>query len=222
MSLAPGNVVKIAPDFATNLQPVQDCPPNGTGPCFPLPLQGSNLVYLHTQPNAGSPLVSNPYLHPDNAPGTTRDDDWSATANSGDKFVVAAVQGDWTGIWFGGRVAWFYNPIGANRTAKKSTGRVMTPKAGLASVAVYGGAYPSSSEYPATVPDHSLSPLYTIPAGQKYTVGEKRLPTDYFYSATVDYSLPDDHIIVQGNTKYYQIMFDHRIGYVKADDVTLQ
>lgn len=133
-------VVTIAPDFATNQQPFVDC---STGTCVNLPAQGSNAVYLHTQPTNSSSLLSDPYLHPDNAPGTTHIEDWSATANSGDQFVVAGQQGNWTGVWYGGKVGWFYNPSGNGQTAHASHSKVLAPKAGRASIPVYGAPTPS-------------------------------------------------------------------------------
>ncbi|HUS26068.1 MAG TPA: N-acetylmuramoyl-L-alanine amidase [Nevskiaceae bacterium] len=212
-------VLTISPNFATNRPPIADC---STTPCTTLPSQSANRVYLHAQPYAASPLLSDPYKHPDNAPGTTNIEDWSASATAGDKFAVAGQEGDWTGIWFGGKVGWLYNPHGGSRVAHASSAKVITSRKGLSSIPVYGGAYPESSAYPATIPDQSLTPLYTIPAGQKYVVGDKRLSTDYFYAATFDSSLPDDHAIVHGNQKYYQISFNHRFVYVKANDVDVR
>jgi N-acetyl-anhydromuramyl-L-alanine amidase AmpD len=210
-------VVTIAPTFATNQQDITDC---SSGTCTPLPAQGSNLVYLHTSPSQSAPLLSDPYLHTDNAPGTTHIEDWSATANSGDQYVVAGQQGDWTGVYYGGKVGWFYNPHGTQRTAHAATAKRITPRAGLTSIPVYGGAYPEASAYPADVPVQTLSPLYTLPAGQSYVTSGGG-PTDYFYDATVDYSLPHDHMVVVGNEQYYRISFNHRQAFVKASDVVL-
>jgi hypothetical protein len=62
---------------------------------------------------------------------------------------------------------------------------------------------------------------YTIPAGQEYpTIGT--VPTDYYYAATINSSLPDDHTIIIGNTDYYQISFNHRKFFVQANDVTIK
>lgn len=76
-------------------------------------------------------------------------------------------------MWFSGQKAWFYNPSGANQTARYTGGRVITPKAGLASIPVYGAAYPEASAYPAAVPVTKIVKLsYAIPAGQEYpTIG---------------------------------------------------
>lgn len=210
-------VVKIAPNFATNQPPIEDC---SDGTCEPLPAQPSNFVYLRTQPSNAAPLLSDPYLHPDGAPGTIQASDWSAKAAAGQEFVVADRQGDWTAIWFGGQKGWFLNPGGG--LTEPAYSKTITPKAGLSSITLYGGAYPEDSAYPPTITPRVLVPLYQIPAGQSYTVGESRLQTDYFYDATYNWSLPDDHLIVRGTEKFYHINFNHRFFYVKANDVVVR
>jgi N-acetyl-anhydromuramyl-L-alanine amidase AmpD len=212
-------VLTISPDFATNQQTITDC---SSGTCVTLPAQGSNLVYLHTAPNASSPLLTDKYKHPDSAPGTTEAGDWSATANAGDQYVLAGKQGDWTAIWYGGQRGWFYNPAGSAQAAHVSSSRVITPKPGLASIPVYGGAYPEASAYPSDVPFQGQNVLYTIYSGQYYTTAGKAPATDYFYDATINYSLPDDHVIVHGTDVFYQITFNHRQAYVKASDVSVK
>jgi hypothetical protein len=99
----------------------------------------------------------------------------------------------------------------------------MTIKArpGLQSIPVYPSAFPEASAYPADIPPEPLVPAYQLPANQSYATSGLSLPADYYYDATVDYSLPDDHVIVHGNQKYYQISFNHHIGFVKADDVVV-
>ena len=214
--------VTIAPTFQNNkpvITPdITTCPEQN---CAPLPTQGSNRIYLRTEPRADAPLLSDPYMHPDNKPGTTRIDDWSAVVQSGSTYALAAKDGNWTAVWYGGKKGWFYNPKGDGRTAYAAHTKVVTPKAGKASVPVYGGAFPESSAYPATIPDQSLSPLYQLPAGQAYETSGK-VPTDYFYDATIDFSKPDDHMIVKGNEVYYQITFNHKQAYVKAADVDVK
>ncbi len=212
-------VITISPTFATNQPPVTDC---STGTCVTLPAQGTNFVYLRKEPNESAPFLSDQYLHPDSAPGTTEASDWSNKAVTGQQFAVAGQQGDWTGIYYGGQIGWFYNPKGTpQQTAHATHSKIVTPKAGASSVPVYGGAYPESSAYPATVPDQTLNPLYTMSAGQKYATSGT-VPTDYFYDATINFSLPDDHIIVRGQDVYYRITFNHREAYVKATDVTVK
>lgn len=217
-TLHAGDIVTIDPKFSTNEPPVTDCQ---TGTCVPLPAQGTSFVYLRTQPNSAAPLLSDPYVHTDHSAGTTEDNDWGDKAPAGFKYVVAGVQGNWTAIWYAGQKAWFYNPEGLGRTAVKSRSLIIRPKAGLSSISVYGGALPEASAYPAAIPMFQFDSLYTIPAGQAYTTTGQNLPTDYYYDATINYSLPDDHVIVRGHTKYYQIAINHRIGYVKASDVSI-
>jgi N-acetyl-anhydromuramyl-L-alanine amidase AmpD len=218
-SLKAGDVVTISPNFATNQPTVTDCQ---TGTCETLPAQGASFVYLHTQPNNSSALLSDKYVHPDNSAGTTSDDDWGDKASSGEQFVVAGIKHDWTGIYYGGQIGWFYNPAGSGQTAVRAFSQTITPRNGLGSISVYGGAYPEPSAYPSAIPVQKLDMLYTISAGQSYTTTGENLPTDYFYDATVNYSLPDDHMIVHGKQKYYQIWFNHRIAYVKANEVTIK
>lgn len=211
-------VVTITPKFATNQPPIKQCV---SGVCTDLPAQGSNVVYLRTEPRADAPLLNDPYLHPDGSPGTNEISDWSATADIGSKYAVADKQGDWTAVWYGGKIGWFFNPPGEGRTASASHSKVVIAKEGRASIPVYAGAYPESSAYPATIPDQSLTPLYALPAGQAYTTVQKE-SSDYFYDATYNFSLPDDHMIVRGEDKYYRIMFNHRVGYVKTSDVDVK
>lgn len=212
-------VVTIDPDWARNQPPVTDCQ---SGSCVTLPTQPANFVYLHTQPSDSAPLLSDPELHPDGSAGTTQDSDWSDKAPAGEQYAIAGQQGDWTGIWYGGKTGWFYNPPGAGQTARYTGGTVITPKPGLASIPVYGSAFPEASAYPSAVPVRANDPLaYQILAGQKYlTTG--MVPDDFYYAVTFDSSLPDDHTVIHGKTRYYQIILNHRLFYVNADDVAVR
>lgn len=216
--LKKGNVVTISPNFSTNKPLVTDCQ---TGICTPLVSQGASFVYLHTQPSDSSPLLTDLYNHPDGSAGTTQDSDWGDKAPNGSQYVVADVQGSWTGVWYAGKVGWFYNPSGSGQTAYKSNSLTITPMYGKSSIPVYGVAYPEAAAYPAAIPVQKFDALYTIPAGQLYSTTVQYLPTDYFYDATINSSLPLDHMIVHGGQLYYQISLNHRIGYVKATDVIL-
>jgi len=154
-------VVTISPDFATNNPPLTDCD-EGTSPA-PLPTPPANFVYLHTAPDASAPLLSDPDLHPDGSPGTTCANDWGDKAPAGDQYVIAGQQGDWTGIWYAGTIGWFFNPPGAAQTARYTGAWVVTPRPGLASVPVYGSAFPQASEYPPGVAVRANPALaYTI------------------------------------------------------------
>jgi hypothetical protein len=187
-----------------------------------LPPQGTNFVYLYTQPSASSSLLADPYLHPSGSAGTTADSDWGDKAPTGFQYVVASVQGNWTAIWYAGQKAWFYNPSGSGAAATQSTSLVVSPKPGTKSVAVYGAAYPNASAYPSAIPVQSFGQLYTISAGQRYTTTGEVMPNDYFYDETWNYSAPDDHKVVVGNQAFYQVEINHRIGYVKAADMVVQ
>jgi N-acetyl-anhydromuramyl-L-alanine amidase AmpD len=211
-------LVTIDPTFATNKPTVTDCPSTG---CVTLPKQPANFVYLRTGPGNSYPLVGDAILHPGGT-GTTVDSDWGDKATTEETFAYAGHSGNWTAIWFSGQKAWFYNPSGANQTARYTGGQVITPKAGLASIPVYGAAYPEASAYPPAVPATKIVKLsYTIPAGQEYpTTGT--VPTDYYYAATINSSLADDHTIIIGKTAYDQISYNHRKLFVQATDVTIK
>jgi hypothetical protein len=198
---------------------VTDC---STGTCVRLPSQPANFVYLHTQPRRGAPLLGDPVLHPGGSAGTTADSDWSDKAPAGERYVFAGRHGRWTGIYFGGRTGWFYNPPGPGRTARFTGGAVITPRPGLAFAPVYGSAFPGPSAYPGDVPVRPNDPLaYRVPAGQAY-VTTGRVPDDYYYAVTADSSLPHDHTVIRDRTGYYQIIFNHRLCYVKAADVLVK
>src|SRR6516165_4055146 len=211
------HLVTIDPTFATNKPTVTDC----SGRCVTLPKQPANFVYLRTGPSNTDPLLGDPILHP-GGNGTSVDSDWGDKATIEQTFAYAGQSGNWTAIWFSGRKAWFYNRSGANRTARYTGGTVITPKAGLASIPVYGAAYPEASAYPSAIPATKIVKLsYTIPAGQEYpTTGT--VPTDFYYAATINSSLADDHTIIIGKTAYDQISYNHRKFFVRAKDVTIK
>jgi N-acetylmuramoyl-L-alanine amidase len=213
------HLVTIDPAFAANEPRVTGC--SGRS-CVTLPKQPANFVYLRTGPGGSYPLLGDPILHPDGSNGTTADSDWGDKATIEETFACAGQSGNWTAIWFSGRKAWFYNPSGPGRTARYTNGEVVTPKQGLASMPVYGAAYPETSAYPAAVPVMTAAKLpYTIPAGQEYpTAGT--VPTDYYYAPTFDSSLPDDHTVITGKTAYDQISFNHRKFFVRANDVSVE
>lgn len=128
---------------------------------------------------------------------------------------MAERQGDWTAIWYLGQKAWFHNPAGA-RTAIPSAGPVVTPRPGLATVPVYGRAYPEQEAYPEGIPYQAVTPLqYTFSAGEKYTLSGPAA-AEYYRAVTFD---PAGHTVVRGTTRYLQIQFGHRVMFVKADDV---
>ena len=209
-------IVTIDPTFSSNNQSVTSCT-SGVA----LPSQPTDFVYIRTGPGSGYPLVGDPVLHPGGSYGTTRSCDWGDKATAGEKFVFDGQKGNWTAIWFRGRLGWFYNPSTAPR-ARFTSGTAITPKQGAASIPVYGAAYPEASVYPSQIPVKQIVPLtYTIKAGQAYTM-DNSITTDYYYTDTINSTAPDDHTVVIGNTVYYQIGFNHRRFYVNASDVTVK
>ncbi|HEU0088573.1 MAG TPA: peptidoglycan recognition family protein [Pseudonocardiaceae bacterium] len=207
-------VLTIMPRFGSNAQPLQNC---AGGTCTDLPPQGSNVVYLHTAPRADAPLVGDPVLHPDGALGTTRVDDWSARAVTGQSFVLAGRSGQWTAIWFGGRRVWFNDPPG--QVSAPGRGALVIPRPGRARIAVYGAAYPEAAAYPPTIPVTAVVPLqYTIPAGQVYR-GVGNSPGTYYYARFDGAKVPDNHTLIVGNRRFVEISFNHRRAFVDAADV---
>ena len=207
-----GNIVTINPDFATNRPPLTYCDPT----CHALPSQPASFVYLHTAPSDSSPLFDDPALP---GPGTTNADDWGDKAASGEQFYRFARQGDWDGIYYSGQQAWFYNPP-SNPTAVPGQGLLVTPRAGLPSIPVYGRAYPEAAAYPPGIPVQGIVPLqYSMLAGQKY-VAQDLVRADYYYAPTFTHN-PADHTVVEGQTQYYLIFLNHRMAYVQAADVSV-
>ncbi|MET9827774.1 N-acetylmuramoyl-L-alanine amidase [Streptomyces sp. NPDC006385] len=203
-----GGLVTIRPDYATNRPEYTGCVTAGE-PCA---VHGSSAVRLYSGPGESYPLIKDIGLG--TTPGTGVND-LSSRVSTGQRYAVAGRDGDWTAIWYLGQKAWFRNPV-KNPTAVNATGLVVTPKDGLTSIPVYGRAYPEAAAYPADVPVQSVSPLpYTVPAGQRYAVGD-RMPGEYYYAVGFDAS---SHRVVTGKDAYYQIQFGHRVGFVRAADV---
>jgi N-acetyl-anhydromuramyl-L-alanine amidase AmpD len=204
-------IVTIAPDFAKNVQSVLDC--EGSTTVAP---QASNFVFLRTAPSADAPYVANPYL-----PGVDPlcANNWGDKAVAGQQFYRFARRGSWDGIYFGGQEAWFYNP--GRRNTAAGAGVIIQPRAGLASIPVYGRAYPEDAAYPAGTTPQLVAPigLYSIPAGQRY-VATGPFASAYYWAPTYAPTLEgSDHVVVKGQTQYYQISFNHRFAFVQAADV---
>jgi N-acetyl-anhydromuramyl-L-alanine amidase AmpD len=213
----PGTVVTINPAFATNQQVVKDCEGSGAE----LPPQPANFVYLRTAPAPDAPLVSDPALHPDGAPGTLCGADWGDKVPAGAQLVVAGRSGDWTAVWWGGQRAWFLDRAPGGPVSAPARAARIVPRAGLDRVPVFGLAYPEAAAYPPEIPVQPLTQLpYAFTAGQSYTTAGL-VCTDYYHAKTIDSSLPGDHTVVTGRERYYQIQLNHRIAYVRATDVDL-
>ncbi|MFJ8294784.1 N-acetylmuramoyl-L-alanine amidase [Streptomyces sp. NPDC094447] len=204
-------VVTIRPDYGDHRPVYTGCVSAGEA-CAP---HGSGAVRLHTAPSADAPLVRDIGLRPGGQDSTTGVNDTGARASTGQSYAVAERRGDWTAVWYLGQKAWFRNPV-KEPTAVNARGLVLTPREGLASVPVYGRAYPEASAYPAGVPVQAVSPLpYALLAGQRYVVGD-RTPGEYYFAPVFDSS---EHTVVRGQEEYYQIQFGHRVAFVKAADV---
>ncbi|WP_242587265.1 peptidoglycan recognition family protein [Streptomyces sp. MST-110588] len=209
---ADSDMVTIKPDYAKNKPVYTGCTKAGT--CA---AHGSSAVRLYTSPSLTAPLVKDIGLRPDGGASTTDVNDTGARATTGQRYAVAERRGDWTAIWYLGQKAWFHNPKD-QPTAVPTKGLLATPKAGVASIPVYGRAYPEAAAYPANVPVQPITPLpYKLLAGQKYAIGE-RLTGEYFYAKTFELA---PHRVVRGKDVYYEIQVGHRVGYVRAADVVV-
>lgn len=212
-----GGVVTINPNYATNQPPLQDC---STNPCTQLPPHGANFVYLHTEPRADSPLITDPVLHPDGSPGTTSISDWSDKAVAGRSYAVAGRSGEWTAIWYGGQRAWLDNP--GDTVAVRSSGEVATPKPGAQLIPMYGRAFPEQSAYPSSIPfdpSWQISTVpWNVPSGQSYVVAGRFEGGNYF--ARFDpANVPANHTLVEGPPRYLLLSYNHRYVFVQATDV---
>lgn len=211
-----GGLVTLNPDFATNKPAFTGCTGAATNPC---PLRPSSSVILRSAPSRDAPLVLDPGRCPAK-PSAMHVSDHCARGSAGQTYAIAERAGEWTAIWYLGQQAWFQN---SSAGALWSVGFVVEPKPGLATIPVYGRAYPEAAAYPAGVPVQAVSPLaqYTIGAGQRYAVGAM-LGSEYYRAVTFDWSTPGDGTVIRGEDQYVQIQFGHRIGYVKRADVVLR
>ena len=212
----PGDLVTVRPGFEGNEQPVTGCETAGEA-CEP---QASNFVYLHRRPRTDSPLVLDAGLHPDETESSTEVWDIGARAAAGHKLVVADRRHGWLKVWWLGKAGWIDNRP-EHRSVVKAAGSVVqvADEAGGA-VPVYGRAYPEEAAYSGAIPYQTLEPLqYSIQPGQQYVLADSTVATDYYYAKSYNDSVPDDHTVVRGDMRYYQIWFGHRIAYVDADDV---
>ena len=217
-----GGEITIDPPFTSANEPtVTGCT---TNPCKAQP---TSFVYLRTSPSASAPLLKDAVMEGQKASsGTTQAADVTDKADAGQSFVVAGVQGEWTAIWYGGQKAWFDDPGGRFAVANGTTARHVVTPAGSAAIPVFGRAYPEASAYPSVIagvagePTQIVAPLgYTIPAGQSY-ITDDPVAADYYYAKNIDQSAPGDQTRVVGSTVYYPIRFNHRLGFVRAGDVT--
>ncbi|MET7641261.1 N-acetylmuramoyl-L-alanine amidase [Streptomyces sp. NPDC005438] len=209
-----GQLVTIKPEYDKNKPTYTECDDSGKK----CPAHGSGAVRLHAKPDSSAPLVKDIGLRPGGEDSTTGVNDVGARASTGQTYAYAGREGEWTAIWYLGQKAWFHNPD-KQPTAVRTKGRTLAPKKD--DVPVYGVAYPEESAYPEGVPVQKPEALpYKLKADQRYAAGPKSRGT-YFYAQEFD---PDGkkYRVVKGKEKYYQIQVGHRIGYVKASDVSVR
>lgn len=132
-----GHVVAITPVFAGNRQQGQVCVAAVGVDCHPAGSHPANFVRLHTEPSTSAPLVSDPALHPDGAAGSTDLADTGDQAVAGQLYAVAEHRPGWTGIYYGGQVAWLQDGTGAQGVTRQVRSPLVTPAPGLGSAAVY-------------------------------------------------------------------------------------
>ncbi|EYT81671.1 hypothetical protein CF54_18095 [Streptomyces sp. Tu 6176] len=210
----PGQVIRVVPPFTTANQPTVT---NGGAA---VDKQPANFAYLYTSPSTGSAPLSDPYLGSQTA---TEAPNWANKVVAGGEYVVAEAQRDWTAIWYGGQKAWFYNQGGQFATAV-GTPDTVTPKAGAASIPVYGRTYPEDAAYSGTgVPVQKQNGAsltkYSVPAGQKYALAGAAIKGSYYNSGLIDGSGTGSRVTVVGSNTFYPIRFNHRIAWVRAEDV---
>jgi hypothetical protein len=228
-----GGTVTIAPPYSTSYEPTVLGCGSSTGAC---PAHPVNFVYLYKGPSTSSGLFQDADFTANKwSTGTQTASDWTDRATYGETFVVAAVSGDWTAIWYGGQEAWFYNPGGTYAFANNKPGAQLAVPAGSSAIQVYGRAYPDPATAYASNPtlqqqaatNFQLVPLsYSIQPGQAYLAGA--LTTGDYYDSNTYY--PDYNSCVTGGgckyytsaLQYYPISFNHRLVYVKSTDVQLQ
>jgi len=212
-------------------QTVLDCPgldasknPLFTG-CQPAPAgQKTNFLHVYTAPSTSSPLISDPYLHPDGSAGTIAEQDWGDKALTGHSYPVLARQDGWTKIQFGPRVGW----IQANSTNTVPTlPLTITPK-GTAPVAVYGVPIPEASapgwaQIPYDFVPQTPLTQYTVQPGQRLPLAALPVRSDYPEGCNrTDCSGPGDRTVVIGSEQFYAIWYGHFIVFVKKADVSVR
>lgn len=219
-------LVAVAPTWSLSKLPVTGCWPSDLPSCVPAGEHSTNFVYLRTAPESNAPFVTDPVL----GQGSTQLANTAARAYYGQKFAVAdrqvTIDGTWYQVWYAGQLAWFHSPWTAP-AAVPANGKYVTPKAGLASVPLYGRPVPELAEYPADLnpPAGSIpapTPLpYSLLSGQRYSVVDANPETDHYFSWTYDHQLPYDQTDFKGQTKYVEVQFNGRAYFVKKSDVTI-
>ena len=173
-----GRIVTIDPNFETNRPPVSACDGSGAAPAavaareLPLPAHGAERVRAVRRRS----VPRRAWERRARRTGATR-----PSPASRSRSPSARATGSRSGT--AAQKAWLYDPKGKNTVP--GGGTLVTPKAGLASIPVYGRAYPSS------VSTATLG--YTIPAGQTY-VAKDLVGADYYSAST--FNAPETYSVV--------------------------
>ncbi len=226
------NFVTVAPIWWLNKQSVTGCSVGNNG-CAPEGPHSANFVYLRSEPRSDAPYFTDPVL----GQGSTEITNNAARLFYGQTFAVADkkfdTSGMWYKVWVNGSTGWLLSPWNAP-AALPATGKYIAPKAGQTSIPVYGRPVPEQSAYPTdllSTPPASFwiptlapqAPLpYNVLAGQRYRVIDAGPVNDHFYAWAIDSSYPYDHQVFPGKTRFIEIQYGNRIGFVKADDVVIR
>ncbi len=100
-------------------------------------------------------------------------------------------QGNWLQVWWDGAAAWLHNPK-ADPVVVPAQGDVVQA-AGTAPVTVYARAHPEEAAYAGTPVPYRGQPTMesiTLQPGQQYVIGDKSVPTDYYYAKSFHNSIP--------------------------------
>lgn len=209
-------VIAVHPDLAKNRanpQLTYCFSSDETMNCGLLPEKPVNFLFLRQAPDFAAPLLANPYL----SWPPERVYNWGNRAVAGQLYYRVERQGDWDAISFSGEKAWFWNP-GLMHT-RAALGVVVTPRAGLSSVPVYGFAYPGDAAFMPPLTPPTLEKIYELVAGQRY-VARTRMSGDFYFAKTYSKELdPGKNYVIKDSTDYYAIDWNHRFAFVKASDV---
>ncbi|HZE39497.1 MAG TPA: N-acetylmuramoyl-L-alanine amidase [Stackebrandtia sp.] len=208
-------LVEVNPDYSKNTAEFTGCDAaNPEGTCGEN--RPSAVVFVRSQPKADAPLLNDPGYQPDGTPSTNKVYDVGSRVGTGQKFVTAGQDGDWTAIWYLGQKGWVFNPKD-NPSLIPATGHTITPKAD--GTKVYGGTYPEAAAYDGTgVPVQDLAALpYTLNKEQSYSSPGDKLTGQYFYAKTFE----GPNKLVNGQRVFYQVQIGGRLMFVDANDVEI-
>ncbi|MFD5325072.1 N-acetylmuramoyl-L-alanine amidase [Streptomyces sp. NPDC127092] len=201
--LTAGQVVRVVPPFTTANQPPLTY--NGSA----VPARPSNFGYLYSAPSTGSAPLTDPYF----SSLWTEGSNWGNKVRAGATYVVADRTTDWTAVWYAGKKAWFQNPGGQYTVPVTSAPTRVRARAGV-TVRVYGRSYPETAAYTAAglqapTDDPDFLSKYAL-TGEYAKAGVEVKGDDWFGSAQKN---------VVGTVTYVPIHYNHRLAWVRADQV---